>query len=80
MPPQMYLVEWVSGESRPKTVVSRWVVIATSDKEAIYDVARRSCRKFKPTDEEIEAQLLRGVWSASMVGQGMQLNSVVRDA
>lgn len=88
MPPQMYLVECVLpsepakyGKKSP-IVVYRWVFIAYSDKEATslaQDAAQQNVGK-RIYPEYVEASLAQGVWSASMVGQGMQLHSVVRDA
>ena len=84
MPPQMYLVECVlPKEPRArKALVRRWVLIASSDKDAIYAAAILAFNEViegvEPSTEDIEGQIAQGVWSASMVGQGMRLPNIVR--
>ena len=84
MPPQMYLVECVDPKEprARKALVRRWVLIASSDKDAIYAAATQAFNEViegvEPSTEDIEGQLAQGVWSASMVGQGMRLSNIVR--
>ena len=84
MSPQMYLVECVlPKEPRArKALVRRWVIIASSNKDAIYAAAIQAFNEViegvEPSTEDIEGQLAEGVWSASMVGQGMRLPNIVR--
>lgn len=84
MPPQMYLVECVLPKElrARKALVRRWVLIANSDKDAIYAAAIRAFNEViedvKPSIEDIEGQLAQGAWSASMVGQGMRLPDIMR--
>ena len=84
MPPQMYLVECgLPKEPRArKALVRRWVLIASSDKDAIYAAAILAFNEViegvEPSTEDIEGQIAQGVWSASMVGQGMRLPNIVR--
>ena len=83
MPPQMYLVECVEKEPRArKALVRRWVLIANSNKDAIYAAAVRAFNEViegvEPSTEDIEDKLAQGVWSASMVGQGMRLPNIMR--
>ena len=84
MSPQMYLVECVlPKESRArKALVRRWVLIASSNQDAIYAAAIQAFNEViegvEPSAEDIEDQLAQGVWSASMVGQGMRLPNIVR--
>ena len=80
----MYLVECVlPKEPRArKALVRRWVIIASSNKDAIYAAAIQAFNEViegvEPSTEDIEVQLAEGVWSASMVGQGMRLPNIVR--
>ena len=80
----MYLVECVlPKEPRArKALVRRWVIIASSNKDAIYAAAIQAFNEViegvEPSTEDIEGQLAQGVWSASMVGQGMRLPNIVR--
>lgn len=84
MSPQMYLVECVLPKEprERKALVRRWVIIASSNKDAIYAAAIQAFNEViegvEPEAEEIEDQLSQGVWSASMVGQGMRLPNIVR--
>lgn len=84
MSPQMYLVECVLPKEprKRKVLVCRWVVIASSNKDAIYAAAIQAFNEViegvEPSTEDIEGQLAQGVWRASMVGQGMRLPNIVR--